>query len=44
MYMSKAADMARVLAAGGFQLLWGLVVSTVISAVGTIFIARLLAR
>jgi O-antigen/teichoic acid export membrane protein len=34
--------MARVSAKGGFHLLWGLVVSTLISAVGTIFIARLL--
>ena len=40
--MSKAADMAKVSAAGGFHLLWGLVISTLISAVGTIFIARLL--
>ncbi len=34
--------MARVSAKGGFHLLWGLVMSTVISAVGTIVIARLL--
>jgi O-antigen/teichoic acid export membrane protein len=40
--MSKTADMAKVSAKGSFHLLWGLVVSTVISAVGTIFIARLL--
>jgi stage V sporulation protein B len=40
--MSKAADMAKVSVKGGFHLLWGLVVSAVISAVGTIFIARLL--
>ncbi len=40
--MSKATDMAKVSAKGGFHLLWGLVVSTVISAVGTILIARLL--
>ena len=40
--MSKATEMARVSAKGGFHLLWGLVLSTVISAVGTIFIARLL--
>ena len=40
--MSKAADMAKVSATGGFHLLWGLVVSSLISAVGTIFIARLL--
>ncbi|MGD6806054.1 MAG: flippase [Candidatus Bathyarchaeia archaeon] len=40
--MSKATDMAKVSAKGGFHLLWGLVVSTVISAVGTIVIARLL--
>jgi O-antigen/teichoic acid export membrane protein len=40
--MSKAADMAKVSVKGGFHLLWGLVVSTFISAVGTIIIARLL--
>ena len=40
--MSKAADMAKISAKGGFHLLWGLVVSTLISSVGTIFIARLL--
>ncbi len=40
--MSKATEMARVSAKGGFHLLWGLVLSTVISAVGTIIIARLL--
>jgi O-antigen/teichoic acid export membrane protein len=40
--MSKATEMARVSARGGFHLLWGLVLSTVISAVGTIIIARLL--
>ena len=40
--MTKATEMARVSAKGGFHLLWGLVFSTVISAVGTIIIARLL--
>jgi O-antigen/teichoic acid export membrane protein len=40
--MSKAADMAKVSAKGSFHLLWGLVISTVISSVATIFIARLL--
>lgn len=40
--MTKAAEMARVSAKGGFHYLWGLVGSTVISAIGTIFIARLL--
>ena len=40
--MSKATEMGKVSAKGGFHLLWGLVLSTVISAVGTIFIARLL--
>ena len=39
---TKTTEMARVLAKGGFHLLWGLVVSTLISAVGTIIIARLL--
>jgi len=40
--MSKAAEMAKVSAKGGFHLLWGLVVSTLISSVGTIFIGNLL--
>jgi O-antigen/teichoic acid export membrane protein len=40
--MTKAAEMGRVSAKGGFHFLWGLVVSSVISAVGAIFIARLL--
>jgi len=40
--MSKAADMAKVSAKGGFHVLWGLVISTVISSVGTIIIGRLL--
>jgi O-antigen/teichoic acid export membrane protein len=40
--MSKAADMAKVSAKGGFHMLWGLVLSTVISSVGTIIIVRLL--
>jgi O-antigen/teichoic acid export membrane protein len=40
--MTKAAEMARVSAKGSFHLLWGLVASTIISAVGTIFIANLL--
>jgi O-antigen/teichoic acid export membrane protein len=40
--MSKAAKMAQVSVKGGFHLLWGLVVSTVISSVGTIFIGNLL--
>jgi O-antigen/teichoic acid export membrane protein len=40
--MTKAAEMARVSARGGFNLLWGLVASTVISAVGTIAITYIL--
>jgi O-antigen/teichoic acid export membrane protein len=40
--MTKAAEMGRVSAKGGVHLLWGLIVSTIISAVGAIFIARLL--
>jgi O-antigen/teichoic acid export membrane protein len=40
--MSKAAEIGKVSAKGSFHLLWGLVISTVIYAVGTIFIARLL--
>jgi O-antigen/teichoic acid export membrane protein len=40
--MSKAADMAKISVKGGFHVLWGLVISTVISAVGTIIIGLLL--
>lgn len=40
--MTKAAQMAKVSAKGSFHLLWGLIVSTVISSVATIFVARLL--
>lgn len=39
---SDAADIAKVSARGGFNVLWGLVISSIISAVGFIFIARLL--
>jgi O-antigen/teichoic acid export membrane protein len=40
--MRKVEDIANVSAKGGFHLLWGLVVSTLISSIGAIFIARLL--
>jgi stage V sporulation protein B len=40
--MSKAADIAKASTTGSFHLLWGLVISTVISSVATIFVARLL--
>jgi O-antigen/teichoic acid export membrane protein len=40
--MSKAAEMAKVSARGGFNLLWGIVLSTVISAAGTIAITYIL--
>ena len=40
--MSKAANIGKVSAKGSFHLLWGLVISTVISSVATIFVARLL--
>ncbi len=40
--MSKAGDVAKASAIGGFHLLWGLVASTLIASVGSIFIARLL--
>ncbi len=40
--MSNAADIAKVSAKGGFNVLWGLVFSAIISSVGVIFIARLL--
>src|SRR5208283_202688 len=40
--MTQATEIARISAKGGFHLLWGLVVSTIISAAGTIVIADLL--
>ena len=40
--MSKATEMAKVSAKGGFNVLWGLVFSTIISAIGTIIIAIIL--
>ena len=40
--MSKAADLGKVSVKGSFHLMWGLVLSTVISAVGTIYLANLL--
>lgn len=40
--MTKAANMAKVSARGSFNVLWGLVASTVISAVGTIIVANIL--
>ncbi|MGD6934243.1 MAG: flippase [Candidatus Bathyarchaeia archaeon] len=40
--MSKAADLAKTSTKAGFHYLWGLVISTVISSLGTIFIANLL--
>ena len=42
--MSKAVDMAKVSVRGGFHVMWGLVASTVIQAIGTIFIALLLGQ
>lgn len=40
--MSKAADMAKASVRGGFHVMWGLFVSTIISAVGSIILALLL--
>jgi stage V sporulation protein B len=40
--MSKAVDVAKTSVKGGFHLLWGLIISTIISAVGTIIVALLL--
>jgi O-antigen/teichoic acid export membrane protein len=40
--MTKATKMAKVSVKGGFNVLWGLVLSTVISSVGSIFAIRLL--
>jgi stage V sporulation protein B len=40
--MTKTTQMAQTAAKGSIHLLWGIVVSTIVSAIGTIFIARLL--
>ena len=40
--MSKAAKLAKVSARGSFHMLWGMVASTAISAVGTIIVANIL--
>jgi O-antigen/teichoic acid export membrane protein len=40
--MTKAEEIAKVSVRGSFHLLWGLVISTVISAVGTIYLASIL--
>ncbi len=39
---NKAADIAKISAKGSFHYIWGLAVSTLISSIGTIFIANLL--
>jgi hypothetical protein len=39
--MSKAAEMAKVSAKGSFHLLWGLVISIVISSIATTLLAYL---
>jgi O-antigen/teichoic acid export membrane protein len=39
---TKAAEMAKVSARGGLHLFWGIVVSTIVSAVGMIVLARIL--
>lgn len=40
--MSNAVDVGKISVKGSFHLMWGLVASTVISAVGTIYLANLL--
>jgi stage V sporulation protein B len=40
--MSKAADMAKASVRGGFHVMWGLIASTVISAIGSIILALVL--
>jgi O-antigen/teichoic acid export membrane protein len=40
--VSNAGDIGKVSAKGGFNVLWGLIISSLVSAVGVIFIARLL--
>jgi len=40
--VSEAISMARVSVKGGFNLFYGLILSTIISALGIIFLARLL--
>ena len=40
--MSKAAEMGKLSVKGSFNMMWGLIISTVISSVGTIIVARFL--
>ena len=40
--MSKSSDLARSSAKGGFNILWGMILSSVISAVGTVIIGNAL--
>ena len=40
--MSKSASLAKVSAKGGFNLFWGIAISSIISSLGIIIIARLL--
>jgi O-antigen/teichoic acid export membrane protein len=40
--MSQAADLAKTSTKAGFNYLWGLVISSIISAIGTLYIANLL--
>ena len=40
--MSKAADMGKVSVKGSFHVMWGLLASTVISAVGAVILAGVL--
>jgi len=40
--LSEAIGLARVSVKGGFNLFYGLIISTIISALGIIFLARLL--
>lgn len=40
--MSKAADLGKASVRGGFHVMWGLIVSTIISTVGSIILALVL--
>ncbi len=42
--MSKSLSLAKVSAIGGFNLLWGLVISSIISAIGMILVAGILSE
>ena len=42
--MSKSSDLARTSARGGFNVLWGMILSSIISAIGTIIVGNTIPR